>query len=174
MILIKLNRLKKVLKCAEFAFENALEWACLLLNHDQCMQVSFMPCCSFWAVRGLIYVNKLYMFINVVMRHWRDARSLGKLYIAIMPFFMTCMMICYAYKIEKRVVSQMAWGWINESFEILCGRCCVRREPRLWLTAIVWITRPCVAHSIKLNYEVSECVTCAPLPFLCSWAWLFA
>jgi len=71
------------------------------------MQVSFMPCCSFQAVRGLIYVNKLYMFINVVMRHWRDVRSLGKLHVTIMPFFMTFIMLCYAYEIENRVGSWM-------------------------------------------------------------------
>ena len=70
------------------------------------MQVSFMPC-AFRAARGLIYVNKLYMFINAVMCHWKDARLHGKLYVAILLFFMTFMMVCYANEIEKRVGSRM-------------------------------------------------------------------
>jgi len=33
------------------------------------------------------------------------------------------------------------------------------------LTAIVWIARPCVAHVVKLNYEVFECVHVYPYSF---------
>jgi len=32
--------------------------------------------------------------------------------------------------------------------------------------AIVWIARACVAYSAKLNYEVFECVTFEPFPFM--------
>ena len=41
----------------------------------------------------------------------------------------------------------------------------MRRVPGLCLIAIVWITRPCVAYSTKLNYEVFGCVTYKTLPF---------
>jgi len=57
----------------------------------------------------------------------------------------------------NRVSSWMPCGWTNECFEVLYGRCCVRREPGLWLTAIVWIARLYTAYwtiSTKLNYEV--------------------
>jgi len=32
--------------------------------------------------------------------------------------------------------------------------CCVRREPGLSFTAVVWIARPCVAYSTMLDYKV--------------------
>jgi len=65
-------------------------------------------------------------------------------------FFMAFTIICYGCKIKSWVDSRMAWGWINESFEVLYGRCCMRREPGLCLPAIVWIARPCVAYFTEL------------------------
>jgi len=64
-------------------------------------------------------------------------------------FILTIMITCYGYQIENRVGSWMAWGWTDENFEVLCSRCCVRREPGLCLIAIVWITWPCVAYSAE-------------------------
>jgi len=63
------------------------------------------------------------------------------------------------------VGSWTVWGWTNENFEVLCDWCCMRGELGLWLTAIVWIARPCVTHVAKLNYEGFECVHVHPYPF---------
>jgi len=42
--------------------------------------------------------------------------------------------------------------------------CYVRRYSGVWLTTIVWIAQPCVAHVTKLNNEVFKCVHVHPYP----------
>ena len=75
---------------------------------------------------------------------------------------------CYDCEIETELIVRWLEVELIRVFEVPCGRSCVRREPELFLTAIVWIVRPCVAHSAKLNYEMFECVTCKSLPFMSS------
>jgi len=86
-----------------------------------------------------------------------DATCSVSLYVNVTNFIMTFVMKCYNCKIETELVV----GWLQvelmRAFEVLCGQCCARTEPGLWLTAIVWIVRPCVAYwadSTKLNYGV--------------------
>jgi len=68
------------------------------------------------------------MFIYAIMCHWMGAISWVSLYVAITHFSLTCMMICYGYEIETELVV----GWFEVElmrvFEILCGRCYMRRE----------------------------------------------
>jgi len=107
-----------------------------------------------------------YIIIYIVMCRWKDVACSVNLYVAITYFFMIFVIKCYDCKIETELVV----GWLKVElmrvFKVLYGRCCVRREPRLLLTAIMWIVRLCVAYSAKLNYGVFECVTCEPLPFM--------
>jgi len=77
---------------------------------------------------------------------------LGKLYVAITYFFMTFMMTCYGYEIETQLVVRWLKVELMRVFKVLSGQCYVRSEPWLWLIIIVWIARPCVACSAKLNY----------------------
>ena len=81
-------------------------------------------------------------------------------------FILPFMIICYGYGIENRVGSRLAWGWTNQSFKVPCGRCCVRTEPGLHLTAIVWIARPCVAYSTELIMKCLNLLLVNPLPFM--------
>ena len=80
------------------------------------------------------------------MCRWKDAYFLVSLNVAIPHWFMNFMMTCYGYEIETKLLV----GWLEvqlmSAFEVLCGQCCVRREPGLCLTAILWIARQCVAH----------------------------
>jgi len=41
----------------------------------------------------------------------------------------------------------------------------VRREPGLFLTAIVWIARPCVAYSVELIMKYFNILRAKSLPF---------
>ena len=68
-------------------------------------------------------------------------------YYTFFVFFMNAMLWLWKW---DRVGSWMAWGWTNENFEVLCSRCCARRESGLCLTTIVWIARLCVANSAEL------------------------
>jgi len=76
----------------------------------------------------------------------------------------------YTFYYDCKIETELVVGWLEVElmrvFEVHCGRCCVRKEPRLLLTIIVWILRSYVAYPAKLNYEVFECVTYEPLPFI--------
>jgi len=75
---------------------------------------------------------------------------------------MKFMITCFGYGIENQDGSRMVWGrtMSGSTFPVLS--CYVRRESGLWLTAIVWFARPCVAYVAKLNYEVFEYVHVHP------------
>jgi len=81
----------------------------------------------------------------------------------------------YYWFVHGNNESSLVVGWLE--VELLrnlrfCGWCCVRRESGLlWIAAIVWIARQCVAHwadSAELCYEVYECAICEPLPLQCA------
>ena len=117
--------------------------------------------CLFTWVLWMFYIS-----IYVVMFRWKNAACSVSLYVAITYFIMIFAIKCYHCDIETELVVRWLEVELMRVFEVLCCRCCVRTEPRLWLTAIVWIAMSCVAYSVKLNYEVFECVTCEPFPFM--------
>ena len=82
--------------------------------------------CQFILVRRMLYI-----IIYVVMCRWKDVACSVSLYVAITYFIMTFMIKCYDCEIETELVV----GWVQVElmrvFKVLCGRCCVRREPRL-------------------------------------------
>jgi len=65
------------------------------------------------------------------MCRWMDAVCSVSLYVAITHFFITFMMTCCGYEIEIELIV----GWLEVElmrvFEVLCGRCCIRKEPGL-------------------------------------------
>ena len=60
-----------------------------------------------------------------------DADHSVSLYVIITAFFMTFMMICSAYEIETKLVAGRLEAKLKRVFEVLCGRCYVRRGPGL-------------------------------------------
>jgi len=91
---------------------------------------------------------------------------LGKFKCYYYTFFLTFINVMLWLWKWNWVGSWMGWGWINENFEVLCGLCYVRREPRLWLSAIMWITRPCVAYSTEFIMKCLNVLSANPLPFM--------
>jgi len=73
------------------------------------------------------------MFMYAAMCHWKNVDCSVSLYVAITYFIMIFVMNCYNCKLETEFVV----GWLEvelmSGFEVLCGRCCVRRESGLLL-----------------------------------------
>ena len=92
------------------------------------------------------------------------------LYDALVNYWLIYDIIKPSWKLDgSRWNYWVVWGF--------CGLCCVRRQPGLWIAAIVWIARPCVPHwadSAELWYEVYECAMCKPFSsnMLCDVMWL--
>ena len=65
------------------------------------------------------------------MCRWKNADSLVSSYVAITYFIMIFVMNSYNCELETELVV----GWLEvelmSAFEVLCGRCCVRRKPGL-------------------------------------------
>jgi len=74
----------------------------------------------------------IYIYIFVLCR-WMDTICSVSLYVAI-TYFITTFVIKY-YDCEIGI--ELVGGWLGVElmrvFEVFCDRCCVRREPGLWL-----------------------------------------